>query len=730
MNIIANQLKQKFKILKIFVLTLFILQLVGCGVSPMSDQYAKISNAKSDDIVAAIKNGTFKWNIGTGSDFADQRSTACDWIWQGKREAIKALIDTSNQNVEALLNTLPMLACVNNVEDYNYYKKLGAKVHQYGESNQYDFLPDSRLPTPLTEAVANGNVIAVSLLIADGASIEAIGRNGLRPLGYALAIKSGFLYENNLSPRAGRWPAMQTAYWFYIFPIDIDENEIPENAAFTLKHARFANDSINNLNRIIRILLESGANPNSTTVDFTGTHNADRYELLTKTFSNDQYFTHQITQQKQLESIQLSCRQDQQQSCHQWVAETDELSIQGREARKFLDMKGREQANWMMALANQNCQLNSEGWLYQSEMCKDGLAHGKGRANSRDRISVIDGTFLKGEIISGRLNMHDNPYFEGNFVQWMPEGVGTCWYEMQPEECVMSNGKRIDTLHKSRVELQKQKEEMQLNAQRERNEQLARDMEEARYRRERLAEEKREYRNEQAIAAAISVIKGDYTGNTQSGGIGTETLVIQKKMHGMDQEFLSNQRRLQERTEQARLAASSKSKQLNPQDTSSVGAERTSKDNSVSLGNTEYATQEAENKTSLELQNVVKNTVATLNSELDEDRQASEQQLAEAKLDYLVKVKNGIQMKAVTCYGKKYVTGSRLKVTLAKGLTNSCVDVSVSAWCPGDRVGRPVLARNYIGMAGCFGDIYEIEPTPACDSQDIRVLVEDVQYCR
>ena len=394
-NIIANQIEHRIQIIRLFFLSLLIMPLVACGVSPMSDQYSKISNATSDDIVTAIKNGTFQWNIGTGSNFADQRSIACDWIRQGKREAIKALIDSSNQNNETILNTLPMLACVNNAEDYTYYKNLGAKVHEYGESAQYDFLANSRLPTPLTEAVANGNVIAVSLLIADGASIEAVGRNGLKPLGYALAIKSGFLYENNLTPRAGRWPAMQTAYWFYIFPIDIDENEIPENAAYTLKHARFAQDSIDNLNRIIRILLESGANPNGTTVDFSGSNEAERYEILTKTFSNDQYFTQQITQQKQLQSMQLSCRQGQLQSCHQWVAETDEFSTQGLEARKSRDKNEREQAEWMIELAKQTCQLNSTGWLYQSQMCKDGLANGQGRATSRDRISIIDGTFFE-----------------------------------------------------------------------------------------------------------------------------------------------------------------------------------------------------------------------------------------------------------------------------------------------------------------------------------------------
>ena len=338
--------------------------------------------------------------------------------------------------------------------------------------------------------------------------------------------------------------------------------------------------------------------------------------------------------------------------------------------------------------------------------------------------------FLKGEIISGRLNVHDKPYFEGDFVQWKPDGVGICWYEMQPEECVMSDGERIDTLHKSRVELQKQKEEMRLNAQRERNEQLAREIEEGRYRREKLAEEKREYRNEQAIAGAISALQGDYTGSAHAGVIATETLVIQKKMNDMDQEFLANQRRLQEQTEQARREATGRKNQLTQQETSSVGAERTIKDNSISVENTESRTQDAENKTSLNLRNARNSEVATINSELVKDRKASEQQLTQAKLDYLVEVKNSINMKAVTCYGKKYVTGSRLKVTLAKGLTNSCVDVSVSAWCPGDRVGRPVLVRNYIGMAGCFGDIYEIKPTPACDTQDIRVLVEDVQYCR
>ncbi len=110
-------------------------------------------------------------------------------------------------------------------------------------------------------------------------------------------------------------------------------------------------------------------------------------------------------------------------------------------------------------------------------------------------------------------------------------------------------------------------------------------------------------------------------------------------------------------------------------------------------------------------------------------QQAEQQEKEKLKNDYLRAVKSGVRMKAVSCAGNHYVTGDRPRVKEPAHMS-SCVDVSVTAWCPGDRSGRPVVATNFVGMSGCMGDTYKIEPKPACEAEQMRVVVEEVRVCR
>lgn len=102
---------------------------------------------------------------------------------------------------------------------------------------------------------------------------------------------------------------------------------------------------------------------------------------------------------------------------------------------------------------------------------------------------------------------------------------------------------------------------------------------------------------------------------------------------------------------------------------------------------------------------------------------AAEQQ---AKRDYLTAMRSGIRLSATTCLGGEgnyYATGSMPKIK--KSL--SCIDVSYRAYCPGSAAYSSGVARNFIGMSGCFGDTYQISPKPGCPVEQVRIEVTDVQ---
>lgn len=106
---------------------------------------------------------------------------------------------------------------------------------------------------------------------------------------------------------------------------------------------------------------------------------------------------------------------------------------------------------------------------------------------------------------------------------------------------------------------------------------------------------------------------------------------------------------------------------------------------------------------------------------------AEKAQEQRAKETYLAAMRQGIRLGAAKCPGgdgKYYVSGTRPRI---KG--EGCIDVTFEASCPDNRFRTRGTASVFVGMNGCFGDTYPIEPTPPCPVNDVRVQVTNVQYC-
>lgn len=107
-------------------------------------------------------------------------------------------------------------------------------------------------------------------------------------------------------------------------------------------------------------------------------------------------------------------------------------------------------------------------------------------------------------------------------------------------------------------------------------------------------------------------------------------------------------------------------------------------------------------------------------------KMAEQQARKQAEEQYLARVAEGTQLAATKCpdgEGKYYATGTRPNI---KPEVVSCVDVHFKAYCPGSTQYSSGIARNFIGMAGCFGDTYDIDPKPACKVDQVRIDVVKV----
>jgi len=111
----------------------------------------------------------------------------------------------------------------------------------------------------------------------------------------------------------------------------------------------------------------------------------------------------------------------------------------------------------------------------------------------------------------------------------------------------------------------------------------------------------------------------------------------------------------------------------------------------------------------------------------ENERAASRRELA----DFHAGMLRGIRLVATKCpdgAGHYYATGSapRIKEPVT---APACIDVSHEASCPGNQPPIRGIARNFVGMSGCFGDTYQIDPKPSCEVKDVRVKVTSVESC-
>lgn len=259
----------------------------------------------------------------------------------------------------------------------------------------------------------------------------------------------------------------------------------------------------------------------------------------------------------------------------------------------------------------------------------------------------------------------------------------------------------------------------------------------------------RERNNERALAAGIAAMRGGNSGPAASNdGLASSLRMAQQQNQIMAQGMADIQRaqaqREEARREQARREAAQQEAERQARQQAQQRLMAQQNQQAQSLETTRQQQQreaaaeraredEARRAREEETRRQQEAQAATARREAERqqrerERQTEQQSQARLEADYLKAIKDGTRMKVISCYGDHYVSGERPRVKEPAGMS-SCVNVAVTAWCPGDRSGRPVLARNFVGMAGCFGDTYKIEPRPSCKAEDMRVVVESVQSC-
>lgn len=709
---------------------LWILVVAGLLSACATPHPEQARSGPTEEIVQMIRKGEIKFHTGgiLEQEVMD-RSLVCDWVIQGRREAVEALLKaTPLLRGESVVHRLPLLACVTNPEDYAYYKKLGARTHKYSDFYRYTpgYWPHA---TPLSEAAGNGNARAVSLLISDGVPVDEPGNKWLTPLGYALRIKE-ILQAKPQQFRPGQWNGI---YFDTFHHMDGDA-------------MMYGPKTLTDLEHVVTILLQSGANPEAPTME-SRFHPSAAGETLYKRYAKDAYFRQAVGLARELQVQFDACRYRKSlTACQEISTRTDPLSVMGREASQIAAGLTQEQQEWGRLYASQKCRLQQANWLYEGDACVGSLAQGQGRARSRDGSLSFEGQFKRGQPVHGRLGVRGRPYFEGPMNNLAPEGAGICWHQGQPEECRMLNGERIDALHKQREENARQQSLAREQESREQEARFQRDMEEARRRRDREAEERRERRNERALAAGIASMRGDYSAAAAAGDPLASTLRMQQQQsqimaQGMADLERTRVQREEARREQARRDAAQQDaeREARHQAQQRLVAQQGQQTQNAEVTRLQQQREAAALRVrEEEARRQQEAQAASARREADRQQrererqaqlQSEQQERAKLEGDYLRAIKDGTRMQAITCYGNHYVTGTRPRVKEPAHM-GSCVDVAVTAWCPGDRVGRPVLASNFVGTGGCFGDIYKIEPKPSCEAEQMRVVVEEVRVCR
>lgn len=115
-------------------------------------------------------------------------------------------------------------------------------------------------------------------------------------------------------------------------------------------------------------------------------------------------------------------------------------------------------------------------------------------------------------------------------------------------------------------------------------------------------------------------------------------------------------------------------------------------------------------------------------AEIEKQEHAEHEKQERAKQEYLRAVAAGVKLVATKCpdgEGHYYATGTMPNV---KPEVVSCIDVHYQAVCPGSSIAIDGIAKNFIGMSGCFGDTYQISPKPLCAVKEVKIRVVEVQH--
>ena len=698
--------------------------LVGCAMS--IDQVRSTSDAEWE---TKVRNGHFDNGCPldpVGREFA-KTELFCELVHADRRSLVEEAIRISPQ----LLTCMPLLGCAPSKDAYQHWKKMGAPLQLSGllrNGSDIFGLPGQSLQV----AAGNAKPEVVALHLQDGASAKQRSGYASSPLGEALQVWHAHM---TLPEQDGYLPGI--AHF----------NQIePNSSVGTVKVNR--KDAAPTL-EIVRMLIESGANMDDL---------IDSSAMAELGIGYEGWYTRYIDHRKRYSPLrpELAAAVDQafevrhalrrcreqgiRSGCEMVLAMATPLSPLRAQAHQLIAQIDREQSEWNKRIAAQFCRVDQDNWLYEGRSCANGWAQGKGRVQSRDRSTVYDGQFAKGQPISGRLTIKGSPHFEGGFSNWTPEGPGICWHDGQPEECRMLNGKRVDALHKQREENARQQQLAREREQREEEARLERRAEEARRRREAEAEERRDRRNQRALAAGIAAMSGNYAvagaaGNSLASSLNMAQQQSQIMAQGTADIKRAQAQKEQEKREQAQreaaLQQSERRARQQAQQVSSSPQGQVTQNLAAARQQQSDATAQRVREEEIRRQQEAQAATARRESERlqrERERQAEQQNRASLKAEYLQAVKDGTRMKVISCAGEHHVSGQRPRVKEPAGVS-SCVDVAATAWCPGDRSGRSVLAKNFVGMGGCFGDTYKIDPQPSCKAEEMRVVVESVQPC-
>lgn len=732
--------------------------LSGCNTPVLVKQAETLSDG---EIRSLMKEGYFRM----GRGLANTEGSGSWWKCPGHADAA-TVCELVNQDRRSIVNEIlrsypvaktcyPLLACSPNKEAYDYWKAQGAPVGElHGVAGAQYKHPNHSLR--FAAGIANPEIVALHLL--DGADPRKRSGYEVSPLDEALHT---WHRARNLPETGG-----------YMLPIDLEAKS--DNVILKPDRRNRRMDAASAA-EVVQILIEAGASLGERLSDDAMIYSdlPGRRDLASRfprngTYLQD-YYLSKIPELKEIDRRALVVRESlhacrgrrQRDACEQVLVKASAISPSRVWAQQQIAKIDEEQNNWNSLLAAQRCRVQRENWLYEGSSCSNGLAQGAGRARSRDKRLVIDGQFRQGQAVSGRLIVEGSPRYEGGFNNWTPEGPGICWHGGQPEECRMQVGERVDSLHKQRVGNERLRREREEREKKEAQARQEREWEAERRRRAQLEEERRERRasrNAQAFAEGIAA--GIRSGNSVMGASNNSLASTQRTQQqaeiiaqGNAESQRAQVQREEARREEARRDAAQREaeRQARQQAQQRLAAQQSQKTQTQAQAQQaarqqqerEAAAQKAREEEARRLreeearrQQEAQAEAARKEAERqqrEKDRlakeQAEQQNKARLEADYLRAIKDGTRMKAVVCYGNHYVTGTRPRVKEPAHMS-SCVDVSVTAWCPGDRSGRRVVATNFVGMGGCYGDTYKIEPKPACEAEQMRVVVEEVRRCR